>query len=94
MNGTTDARGAIRDLFQFHFGSHAWVPVMLALVVVSTLVVLLSPIPFNPPGPGYMWPTFRTGLVYRAVICWVISTVCAYTAGFIMGRLYVPRSAR
>ena len=50
MNGTTDIRRAVRDLFQFHLGSFAWLPVMLALVTVSTLVVLLSPIPFNPRG--------------------------------------------
>ena len=51
MNDTTDIRRAVRDLFQFHLGSFAWLPVMLALVTVSTLVVLLSPIPFNPRGP-------------------------------------------
>jgi len=40
----------------------------------------------------YMPQAFRMSLVYRAVLCWVVSTLCAYAGGFVMGRLYVPRA--
>ena len=94
MNSTTDARSALRDLFQFHLGRNAWLPLLLAAVAVGALVVLLQQIlsffwNVYPPVPS----AFRTGIAYRAVICWVVSTLCTYAAGFIMGRLYTPPTA-
>lgn len=91
MNSTTDARDALRDLFQFHFGSHAWLPLRFAAVVAGALVVLLREILSVWPGPGYVPPAFRTGLAHTAVVCWAVSTLCAYAGGLVMGRLYVPR---
>lgn len=92
MNSTTDARGALRDLFQFH----TWLPLLLATVIVGALVVHLRGIMSLPVGaylyaPG-AWP--RKSLVYSAVICWAVATICAYAGGFIMGRLYEPRAVR
>jgi hypothetical protein len=92
MNSTTDARGALRDLFQFHFGSHAWLPALLGAVAGGALVVLLGAILSDRPPLQYMPQAFRMSLVYRAVVSWAVSTLCAYAAGFVMGRLYVPRA--
>ena|SRR5216683_1144486 len=98
MNSTTDARGALRDLFQFHFGRfhfgrHTWLPLLLATVVVGALVVHLRGIMSLPAGAGYLYaPGPRKGLVYSTVICWAVATACAYAGGFIMGRLYEPRA--
>jgi hypothetical protein len=99
MNGTTDARSAMQDLLQFHFGRfhfgrNTWLPLLLATVVVGALVIHLSGIMSSlPRGAGYLYaPGPRKGLVYSAVICWAVATVGAYAGGFVMGRLYVPRS--
>src|SRR5215469_2318122 len=97
MNGTTDTntsdtRGALRDLLQLHFGSHAWLPALLMAVSVGMLAILLSTILTVGPGLGYIPPSFRVGLAYKTVACWVLSTISAYVSGFIMGRLYIPRS--
>lgn len=102
MNGSTDARGAVQDLLQFHFGRfhfsrhfgrHTWLPWLLAAVIpVGAIVVLRYRILSVPPGGVYFYD-FRMGLAYTAVVCWAVATVSAYAGGFIMGRLYVPRSA-
>jgi hypothetical protein len=92
MNDTTDPRSALRDFFQFHFGSHAWLPALLVAVALGALAFLLAAILTVRPGPGWIPPEFRQGIAFRAIICWAISTLCAYAGGFIMGRLYVPRA--
>jgi hypothetical protein len=93
MNGTTDARGALRDLLDFHFGSRAWLAALFWAVAVIALLVLISRIMNLPTEAGaYVPPEFRLRLVYRAVGCWVVSTLFTYAAGFVMGRLYVPRA--
>jgi hypothetical protein len=91
MNSTSGARGALHDLFQLHFGSYAWLPALFAAVAVVAIVVLVDKILSFPPGTGYPYD-FRMGLAYIAVVCWAVSTLCAYAGGFIMGRLYVPRA--
>jgi hypothetical protein len=92
MNSTTDVQGALRDLFQFHLGSHAWVPLLLAAVAAGALVLLLGYILSIQAGVCNVPPTFRIGLAYRTVVCWAVSTLCVYAGGFVMGRLYVPRA--
>ena len=42
MNSTTDARGALRDLFQFHYTSEVWLPAVFVLVAVGAFAVLLG----------------------------------------------------
>ena len=93
MNGSTsDARGALRDLLQFHFGRHSWLPLLFAAVAVGALVVLLRGILSDQWFGGPVAPAFRTHLIYIAVLCWAVATVCAWAGGFVMGRLYVPRT--
>lgn len=92
MNGTMDTRGALRDLFQFHFGSNAWVLLLFAVVAAAALVILLGKVLSVQPGACNVPPNFRTALAYTAVICWVVSALCAYAGGFVMGRLYAPRA--
>ncbi len=90
MNQATDARDALRDLFKFHFGSHAWLPTVLMAIAVATLAMLLGAI--LAVGPGLVPPTFRVSLAYKTVACWVFSVACAYASGFVMGRLYGTRA--
>ena len=93
MNGSTsDARGALRDLLQFHFGRHSWLPLLFAAVAAGALVVLLREILSNEWFGGPVAPGFRTDLRYIALLCWVVSTLCAWVGGFVMGRLYVVRA--
>jgi hypothetical protein len=92
MNSATDARGALRDLLQFHFGSRAWLAALFWAAAALALGVFISQI-LNlnlRSSVGYVPPEFRFGLVYRAVGCWLVSTLFTYAAGFVMGRLYVP----
>jgi hypothetical protein len=92
MNGTPDARGALRDLLQFHFGRHSWLPLLFAAVAAGALVVLLREIISDKWFYGPVAPAFRTHLIYIALLCWMVSTLCAWAGGFVMGRLYVPRA--
>jgi hypothetical protein len=98
MNGSTsDARSALGDLFQLHFGSfrfgsHGWLPPLLGALTVGALAVLLGAILYGRTDVGYVSPLFRHGLAYRAVLCWMVSTLCAYAGGFVMGRLYAPKT--
>ncbi len=92
MNSTTDARSALRDLFQFHFGSHAWVPVLLAALAIGALALLLGAI-------MGVWsrPRLRaTGVpsVYRIPSRDLLGGLnrLRLCRGFIMGWLYVPRA--
>ena len=76
MNNTTEVRGALRDLLD-HLGSRSW---LVALVWAAlALGIFINQI-------------MNRSLVYRAVDWWVVSTLFTYAAGFVMGRLYVPRS--
>jgi len=93
MNGSTsDAWGALRDLLQFHFGRHSWLPLLFAAVASGALLVLLREIISDKWFYGPVAPAFRTHLIYIALLCWGVSTLCAWAGGFVMGRLYVPRT--
>ena len=91
MNNTTDARGALRDLFQFHYASHIWLPALFVLVAVGAFAVLLGQILYVGPGPDNVPGTFRLSLAFWAIACWLVTTFSAYAGGFVMGRLSVPR---
>jgi hypothetical protein len=56
MNSTTDARGALRDLFQFHYTSEVWLPAVVVLVAVGAFAVLLGEILYVRPRHDYMSP--------------------------------------
>ena len=49
MNSTTDARGALRDLFQFHYTSEVFLPAVFVLLAVSAFAVLLGEILYVRP---------------------------------------------
>jgi hypothetical protein len=86
MDSTTDLRGALRDLLQFHFGSRAWPVVLFWAVAALALGVFIRQIlTLNlRSAVGYVTPEFRFGLD-RAVGCWLVSTLFTYGAGFVMG---------
>lgn len=75
----------MRDFFQFHFSSHAWLPALLGAVAITALLVLLFAILFVRPGPNYVPSQFRQSLAYTAVICWAVSILAAYAGGLCHG---------
>ena len=92
MNNTTDARGALRDLFEFHYAPHIWLPALFVLVAVGAFVMLIGQILYVRPGHDYVPPDFRLAIAFWAIACWLVTTFAAYAGGFIMARLSVPRS--
>ena len=68
MNSTTDARGALRDLFQFHYTSQAWLPAVFVLVTVGALAVLLGEILYVRPGRDYVPPDFQLSIAIWAIV--------------------------
>jgi hypothetical protein len=88
VNNTTEVRAALRELVDAHFIPHVWLPVVLLLVAVGALIVLVFGILHVQPGTEVVPPDFRAAVAFKAVICWTVSTFCAYVAGFILGRLY------
>ena len=82
MNNTTNA---VRSAPQI------WLSVLLMAVAAGALAVLLLGILHVQAGPSYVPPAFRQTLAFRAVICWVVSTTCAYAGGFIVGRRHPAR---
>ena len=91
MNGSTDARGALRDLFQFHYTSQVWLPALFVLVAVGALAALLNEILSVQPGPGYGAAEIRLSLALWSIVCWLVTVFSVYAGGFVMGRLHVPR---
>ena len=91
MNSTTDARGALRELFQFHYAPHIWLPALFVLVAVGAFVVLLGQILYVGSGPDPVPGAFRLRIAIWAIVCWLVTTFSAYAGGFVMGRISVPR---
>jgi hypothetical protein len=85
-SATENVKSAVRDLFRAHLSPHVWFPAFLMAVAVGTIVVLVFSIIHVRPGSELVPPEI---LAYRAVICWAVSTFCAYVGGFVLGRLYV-----
>ena len=91
MNSTTDARGALRDLFQFHYTSNVWLPALFVLVAVGALAALLVEILSVQPGPGYGAAEIRLSLSFWSIACWLVTVFSVYAGGFVMGRLHESR---
>ena len=92
MKRTTgaDVWSALLDMITFHFQITAlWFLGVLAVVAVAEFLELLRAIYTVHPGPS-LPPEFRQRVVDTAVIGWVITTLCGYVGGFVMGRLYKP----
>jgi hypothetical protein len=90
VNSANDVRAALHDLFRSHLRPHVYLPALLVLVAAAALGAFVREILFSTPGPGYVPSEFRTALAYKAVLSWVVSTLCGYVGGFVMGRLYQP----
>ena len=90
MNSTTDARGALRDLFHFHFGTAHPLSGLFFVVNLGALGLLLGEISVLSV-PGYVPPAFRHTVACWAIVCWLVTTLSSYAVGFVMGRLYIPR---
>jgi hypothetical protein len=81
VNGRKSVWDALRELGQFHFAPRAsWIPALFIAAAVGAILVLLS-------GIWQLPPYYRSGLISRAAICWAVSTLCAYAAGFVIARL-------
>jgi len=91
MNKPTSAGDAFRDLFRAHARPlHIWLPLLLVMIAAGTIALQVRDIMLVRPDPRLVPPEIRSGIAYEAVLCWAVSTVCAYVGGFIVGRLYEP----
>jgi hypothetical protein len=63
--------------------------VAVAVVAIGGLATLVYEIDFR---QSNVPPEFRSSITEWAVICWAVSTLCAYVGGFITGRRYAPRA--
>ena len=89
MSKPESASGAMRDLFRAHARpAHIWLPILLVAMACGTVVLHVRDIMLV--RPGFVPPEFRSSIAYEALICWAVSTVCAYVGGFVVGRLYEP----
>jgi len=82
MNNTPSIWDMLRDMFQFHIPTPraSWLPALCIAAAVVSVVVLLGAILRLPP-------YYRQGLPSTVAICWAVSTLCAYVAGFVVARL-------
>jgi hypothetical protein len=91
MSQPTSAGDALRDLFRAHARpSHIWLPILLVAIAAGSIGLHVRDITLVRPGPGFVPPEFRSTIAYEALLCWAVSTVCAYVGGFVVGRLYQP----
>jgi hypothetical protein len=89
MSKPESASGAMRDLFRAHARpAHIWPPILLVAIACGTVVLHVRDIMLV--RLGFVSPEFRSSIAYEALICWAVSTVCAYVGGFVVGRLYEP----
>jgi len=89
MSKPESASDAVRDLFRAHARpAHIWLPILLVAMACGTVVLHVRDIMLV--RPGFVPPEFRSSIAYEALICWAVSTVCAYVGGFVVGRLYEP----
>jgi len=90
MANPTSASDALRDLFRAHARPHVWLPVLLVAIAVIAILLHVRNIMLVRPGPGFIPAEFRSGIAFEALLCWAVSTLCAYVGGFILGRVYQP----
>jgi hypothetical protein len=89
MSGPKSAGDAVRDLFRAHARpAHIWLPILLVAIACGAVVLHIRDIMLV--RPGFVPPEFRSAIAYGALLCWAVSTVCAYVGGFVVGRLYEP----
>jgi hypothetical protein len=87
MSKPESASGAVRDLIRAHARpAHIWLPILLVAIACGTVVLHVRDIMLV--RPGFAPPEFRSSIAYEALLCWAVSTVCAYVGGFVVGRLY------
>jgi hypothetical protein len=84
-SASENVRSAVRDLFRAHLSQHVWLPALLMAVAGAAIVMLVYSIIHVRPGSELVQPEI---VAYRALICWTVSTFCAYVGGFVLGRLY------
>ena len=91
MSNPTSAGDALRDLFRAHARpTHIWLPILLVAIAAGAIVLHVRGIMLVRSGPGFVPPEVRSTIAYEALLCWAVSTACAYVGGFIVGRLYEP----
>jgi hypothetical protein len=90
MSKPTSAGDALRDLFRAHARPvHIWLPILLVAIAGGAIVLHVRDIMLVRSDPGVP-PEFRSTIAFEALLCWAVSTVCAYVGGFVVGRLYEP----
>ena len=85
MSNTTSATDALRDLFRAHARTHVWLPALLVAVAAGAIALHVRAILHVRPGPGFVPPEFRSAIAYEAVLCWTVSTFCAYVGELRLG---------
>jgi hypothetical protein len=91
MNKPTSAGDAVRDLFRAHARpAHIWLPILLVAIAAGAIALHVRNIMFVQSGAGFVPPEFRSTVAFEALLCWAVSTACAYVGGFVAGRLYEP----
>jgi len=90
MANPTTASDALRDLFRAHARPHVWLPALLLAVAVIAIMLHVRDIMLVRSGPGFIAPEIRSSIAFEALLCWAVSTLCAYVGGFILGRVYEP----
>jgi hypothetical protein len=89
MSKPTSAGDALRDLIRAHARpAHIWLPILLLAIAGGAIVLHVRDIMLVRLSPGFVPPEFRSTIAYEALLCWAVSTVCAYVGGFVVGRLY------
>ena len=89
MSKPESAGDAVRDLFRAHARpAHIWLPILLVAIACGAVALHVRDIMLV--RPGLIPPEFRSAIAYEALLCWAVSTVCAYVGGFVVGRLYEP----
>ena len=91
MSKPTSAGDALRDLFRAHARpAHIWLPILFVAIAAGAIVLHVRDILLVRPSPGFVPPEFRSTIAYEALLCWAVSTFCAYVGGFVVGRIYEP----
>ena len=89
MSKPTSASDALRDLFRAHARpAHIWLPILLVVIASGAIVLHVRDIILVQPGPVFVPPEFRSSIAFKALLCWAVSTICAYVGGFVVGRIY------
>jgi hypothetical protein len=83
-------RISARDTCALARPPHIWLPILLMAIAGGAIVLHVRDIMLVRLGPGFVPPEFRSTIAYDALLCWAVSTACAYLGGYVVGRLYEP----